>query len=48
MDALKEIARELPDGGNLLVFCNSKKKCGEVSWNLDQDSELGSLWYKAV
>jgi len=41
LDALKEILRALPDEGNCLVFCNSKKKCGQVSWDLDQDQDLG-------
>ncbi|CAK9044566.1 unnamed protein product [Durusdinium trenchii] len=39
--ALKEILKALPQGGNCLVFCNSKKKCGNVVWDLEGDTELG-------
>ncbi|CAJ1329617.1 unnamed protein product, partial [Effrenium voratum] len=38
---LKEILKGLPEGGNCLVFCNSKKKCGNVCWDLEGDTELG-------
>jgi len=39
--ALKEILQGLPVGGGCLVFCNSKKKCGNVVWDLEGDKELG-------
>ena len=41
IEALKEILRGLPPLGNCLVFCNSKKKCGNVAWDLESDKELG-------
>ncbi|OLP91475.1 DEAD-box ATP-dependent RNA helicase 14 [Symbiodinium microadriaticum] len=41
LEALKEILRGLPEGAGCLVFCNSKKKCGTLSWDLEGDTELG-------
>jgi len=35
MAALKRILEGLGDSGNVLIFCNTKKKCRELSWELD-------------
>merc|ERR1719491_1598469 len=43
MEALKVILGKLEAKGNCLVFCNTKKKCRELSWELNQDKSLG-LW----
>merc|ERR1712151_726798 len=43
MDTLKTILEKLESNGNCLVFSNTKKKCRELAWELNQDKGLG-LW----
>jgi superfamily II DNA/RNA helicase len=41
LDALKTILGGLPEGGNCLVFCNSKKKVSSLTWDLEKDKSIG-------
>eukprot|EP00444_Apocalathium_aciculiferum_P028529 CAMPEP_0183442212 /NCGR_PEP_ID=MMETSP0370-20130417/87457_1 /TAXON_ID=268820 /ORGANISM="Peridinium aciculiferum, Strain PAER-2" /LENGTH=691 /DNA_ID=CAMNT_0025631757 /DNA_START=80 /DNA_END=2159 /DNA_ORIENTATION=- len=44
---LKRILKGLADGGNCLVFSNTKKNCSALAWELNEDKALG-LWTKEI
>lgn len=39
-DALKKVLGYLSQAGNCLVFCNTKKKCRDLTWELNEDRRL--------
>mmetsp|Transcript_2247 Transcript_2247/g.5720 ORF Transcript_2247/g.5720 Transcript_2247/m.5720 type:complete len:330 (+) Transcript_2247:2-991(+) len=38
--ALKGLLKDLPNGGNCLVFCNTKRNCSTLAWELSREKSL--------